>query len=42
MELAVDIEYLCEDLGVDFEGMREKNYSVKVVFAKPVDLTPSA
>ena len=38
----MDIEEAYEDLGVVIEGMREENYSVKVVFAKPVDLTPSA
>jgi hypothetical protein len=30
------------EVAVDIEGMREEKYSVKVVFAEPVDLTPSA
>lgn len=42
MELAVDIEEVYEELAIVIEGMREENYSVKVVFAKPVDLTPYA
>ena len=41
MELAVVIEGMGKELAVVIEGMREENCYVKVVSAKPVDLTPS-